>query len=78
MLERVCDRCGEGEIVLVLVDLVLGRQKILRLRDPRRFGALLWCERDPLEHPLLKHLGPEPLSEAFDGDYLVGRVRAST
>ncbi len=57
------------------VDLVLGRHKILRLRDPRRFGALLWCERDPLEHPLLKHLGPEPLSEAFDGDYLVRQAR---
>ncbi len=58
------------------VDLMLGQQKVLRLRDPRRFGALLWCERDPLDHPLLKHLGPEPLSDAFDGEYLVRQARA--
>jgi formamidopyrimidine-DNA glycosylase len=57
------------------VDLILGHQKILRLRDPRRFGALLWCEHDPLDHPLLKDLGPEPLGAAFDGDYLVRQAR---
>ncbi len=46
----------------------------LRLRDPRRFGAVLWTRRDPLEHRLLAHLGPEPLSEAFDGDGLHARA----
>lgn len=51
------------------VDLLLG-SRILRLRDPRRFGAVLWAEREPLNHTLLRELGPEPLSEAFDGDYL--------
>lgn len=45
----------------------------LRLRDPRRFGALLWTEADPLAHPLLIGLGPEPLEESFDGDYLQRR-----
>jgi formamidopyrimidine-DNA glycosylase len=25
----------------------------LRLRDPRRFGAILWLPGDPLAHPLL-------------------------
>lgn len=41
----------------------------LRLRDPRRFGAVLLTQ-DPASHPLLATLGPEPLSAAFDADYL--------
>src|ERR1700678_457974 len=50
----------------------------LRFHDPRRFGSLLWTEKDPHLHPLLAKLAPEPLSEAFDGDYLfrVTRRRA--
>ncbi len=51
------------------VDWVFDDGTILRLRDPRRFGAVL-CTRDPAVHPLLAHLGPEPLSEAFDAAYL--------
>ena len=50
-------------------DLVLG-SRCLRLRDPRRFGAVLWHPGDPLRHPLLEKLGPEPLAEAFSGEYL--------
>ncbi|AAZ96336.1 formamidopyrimidine-DNA glycolase [Thiobacillus denitrificans ATCC 25259] len=42
---------------------------ILRLRDPRRFGAVLLTENAP-GHPLLAGLGPEPLSTAFDAAYL--------
>jgi formamidopyrimidine-DNA glycosylase len=42
----------------------------LRLHDPRRFGAMLWAEGDPLAHPRLRYLGPEPLSDDFDDDYL--------
>ncbi len=56
------------------VDLCFDGQ-CLRLRDPRRFGALLWTTGDPLEHPRLRELGPEPLSETFDGDYLYRRAR---
>lgn len=41
----------------------------LRLCDPRRFGCVLWSQQ-PLEHPLLRDLGPEPLSEQFSADYL--------
>jgi len=51
------------------VDLLLGT-KCLRLRDPRRFGALLWTSADPTKHKLIQHLGPEPLSSEFDGHYL--------
>ncbi len=51
------------------VDIRLQNGKALRFRDPRRFGSLLWTD-DPAKHSLLKDLGPEPLSDAFDGDYL--------
>lgn len=47
---------------------------VLRLRDPRRFGAVLWTD-DPAHHPLLAHLGPEPLTDAFDAAYLHAQCR---
>ena len=37
-------------------DLAFGRE-VLRLRDPRRFGAVLWTTGSPEEHPLIRHLG---------------------
>lgn len=44
-------------------------ERVLRFTDPRRFGCLLW--QWPGEtHPLLAALGPEPLTDAFDGDLL--------
>lgn len=52
------------------VDIVLSNQQCLRLRDPRRFGCVFWTTTDPLQHDLLKNLGPEPLSEEFDTEYL--------
>ncbi len=60
------------------VDLVFGGD-CLRLRDPRRFGLLLWTDGEPLNHPLLRDLGPEPLSDGFDADFLyrVSRKRAT-
>src|SRR2546427_803975 len=42
----------------------------LRLRDPRRFGAVLWTDKDLDAHPLLAHLGVEPLSAALTGAHL--------
>jgi formamidopyrimidine-DNA glycosylase len=59
-------------------DLVLGSGQALRFHDPRRFGSLLWTQDDPARHPLLKKLAPEPLSGAFNGEYLfrVTRRRA--
>jgi formamidopyrimidine-DNA glycosylase len=47
----------------------------LRLRDPRRFGCVLWTTKDPTCHPLLSALGPEPLSGAVTGEYLYARSR---
>ncbi len=52
------------------VDLVLGSGRVLRYNDPRRFGCMLWTVTDPAEHALLRHLGPEPLEDAFSADYL--------
>ena len=56
------------------VDFMLEDGRVLRFNDPRRFGCLLW--QPPGEvHPLLAGLGPEPLSEAFEGDYLFALSR---
>ena len=48
---------------------------ILRYRDPRRFGSILWTEEDPYNHKLIKNLGPEPLNEEFDAKYLFNRLK---
>ncbi len=48
----------------------LANQSILRFHDPRRFGSVHWHQGDPLQHPLLRNLGPEPLNTEFDGLYL--------
>jgi len=55
------------------VDLVFG-DLALRLRDPRRFGALLWIEGDPFAHPLLASLGMEPLERAFGVETLAAAL----
>lgn len=51
------------------IDIELDSGKTLRFRDPRRFGSFHWTS-DPSQHPLLEKLGPEPLGDDFDGDYL--------
>jgi formamidopyrimidine-DNA glycosylase len=58
------------------VDIVFDDGQCLRLRDPRRFGCVLWT-RDIQRHPLLSRLGPEPLDESFDANYLfkISRTR---
>ncbi len=56
-------------------DICFTTGQILRLRDPRRFGAVLWAGEHPEKHMLLKVLGPEPLSEAFTGEYLYQHIR---
>ena len=50
-------------------DIELDSGKTLRFRDPRRFGCFFFSKQ-PLKHRLLADLGPEPLGDAFDGDYL--------
>lgn len=57
------------------IDFVLNDDTALRYHDPRRFGSVFWLDGDPLEHNLLKDLGPEPLSAEFNADYLFQRCR---
>lgn len=47
----------------------------LRLRDPRRFGAVVWHATGAPVHPLLAKLGPEPLEPEFDGSVLYQALR---
>jgi formamidopyrimidine-DNA glycosylase len=62
-------------------DLVLSNGKLMRLRDPRRFGAVLWHpeptgnKREAAQHSLLASLGPEPLLEDFNAQYLYQATR---
>jgi formamidopyrimidine-DNA glycosylase len=61
-------------------DLILSNGTLMRLRDPRRFGAVLWHKGDPATHPLLATLGPEPLpgssvTDDFDARYLYQATR---
>lgn len=60
------------------VDIELESGMALRYTDPRRFGAMLWSH-DPLQHELLVRLGPEPLTDDFDGErlYRLSRGRLS-
>ncbi len=55
------------------IGITLGNGKQLRFHDPRRFGLVLYLtQADPLSHPLLRDLGPEPLEETFT----VGHLKA--
>ncbi|GLU32906.1 bifunctional DNA-formamidopyrimidine glycosylase/DNA-(apurinic or apyrimidinic site) lyase [Trinickia caryophylli] len=54
---------------------------LLRFRDPRRFGAVLWHPRaagEPEAHPLLAKLGVEPFSPPFTGELIHRRTRGRT
>lgn len=57
----------------VVLDLEGGAR--VTFNDPRRFGAMdLLPDGDEAAHPLLAHLGPEPLGNAFDEDYLAAAL----
>lgn len=56
-------------------DLVFDHGKVLRLNDPRRFGAVLWLANDADELGLLAKLGPEPLSDVFAEGYLFSKAK---
>ena len=57
------------------VEFVISGNKVLRYHDPRRFGCVLWQIDNVLQHPLLSALGPEPLGEEFNSEYLKGLAR---
>jgi formamidopyrimidine-DNA glycosylase len=53
----------------------MGSGARVTFNDPRRFGAMdLMPTAQADGHPLLAHLGPEPLGNRFDGDYLAARL----
>jgi len=56
------------------IDVQLDSGRLLRFNDPRRFGCALWTD-DPHAHELITHLGPEPLSDEFNAEYLAGKAR---
>ena len=57
------------------IDLIFAHS-VLRFRDPRRFGTLLWHESPTYaEHPLLAGLGIEPLSPEFNGNWIFAASR---
>jgi formamidopyrimidine-DNA glycosylase len=58
-------------------DLIVGDQ-IMRMSDPRRFGAVLWHGHDEgvvNNHVLLRGLGVEPLGDDFSAQWLYRRTR---
>ena len=57
------------------IDLVFAQTHVIRFNDPRRFGCCLVIKPPINDHPLLSRLGPEPLTEDFDGAYLFQRSR---
>jgi formamidopyrimidine-DNA glycosylase len=59
------------------IDLHFSDGGSLRFNDPRRFGSFV-LTRSPIDHPLLKELGPEPLGEEFTADYLWHASRGRT
>lgn len=52
------------------IDIVMESGKAIRMHDPRRFGAFLWTTQNPLKHKLIRSLGPEPLEDDFNTEYL--------
>lgn len=57
------------------VEIFFANGTVLRLRDPRRFGAVLWTDQSPEKHPLIASLGPEPLEGKFNQQYLFQMTR---
>lgn len=58
-------------------EMIMDDNTILRYNDPRRFGCVLDTQ-DYIEHKLIKHLGPEPLTEGFNGKVLKTKAKNKT
>ncbi|WP_460020137.1 bifunctional DNA-formamidopyrimidine glycosylase/DNA-(apurinic or apyrimidinic site) lyase [Magnetospira thiophila] len=57
------------------MDVVTESGTCVRYTDPRRFGFVDWIAPGALEtHPLLRDLGPEPLSNGFNGPRLAAAL----
>lgn len=58
------------------VDIVFDNGSCVRFNDSRRFGSILWCEGPSPQHTLLAKLGPEPLSDDFNANYLCSVLKS--
>lgn len=56
-------------------ELVFINGTVMRLNDPRRFGAVLWLDKHEDQQGLLSKLGPEPLSDDFCYDLLYQKAQ---
>jgi len=56
-------------------DLAFAHGMVLRLNDPRRFGAVLWFADNIDEQGILSKLGPEPLTDDFNHGYLFQKAK---
>lgn len=56
-------------------DLVFEDGSLLRFRDPRKFGGIIYSSENPYATSFFSGLGPEPFSEQVDGNYLYHRAR---
>ena len=57
------------------IEFIFQKGKLI-FNDPRRFGSMHFIN-DPKKHFLLANLGPEPLSEEFNGEYLFHKIKKS-
>jgi len=71
---RICTN-GEARRKHDHVEMLTSDGVLLRYHDPRRFGCLLWHETHDAEHELLSKLGPEPLLDDFNTEYLISATR---
>lgn len=55
------------------IDIIFG-DTVLRYNDPRRFGCVMYSENHE-SHRLIKDLGPEPLTDSFNTEYLVSKLK---
>jgi formamidopyrimidine-DNA glycosylase len=60
------------------LDIVMQNGVCLRFNDARRFGSCLWQGVDEPPLSLLTSLGPEPLTEDFDGNRLFALSRSKS
>ena len=49
-------------------------KEVIIFNDPRRFGSL-HVSKEPQDHFLIKHLGPEPLEDNFNSEYLYKKIK---
>ena len=60
------------------VDIEFANEMVLRYHDPRRFGCVLWTDKDPEQHKVLSKLGVEPLTDVFSGEFLQEKAKGKT